>query len=120
MGINEGDQLAIVVQGQQINMRPFTRTLLDFRGIIKTTGPRILRLSARKSLHLAPVRLPEIAVERVFANINLYLRYLTNNVSDPADLHQIPVHSGTICVCFSKTSAAISSPKKKRVNSAAS
>ena len=40
MGINEGDQLAIVVQGQQINMRPFTRTLLDFRGIIKTTGPQ--------------------------------------------------------------------------------
>jgi len=39
-GINEGDQLAIVVQGQQIVIRPITTTLLDFRGIIKTTGPQ--------------------------------------------------------------------------------
>ena len=35
-GIEEGDQLTLVVQGQHIIIRPITQTLLDLRGSIET------------------------------------------------------------------------------------
>ena len=39
-GIKEGDRLILEVLGQQIIMQPIARTLLDLRGIIKTTEPQ--------------------------------------------------------------------------------
>ena len=47
-GIKEGIQLALMVQGQQIVMRPITRTLLDLRGIIETPDPQDFAAIRRK------------------------------------------------------------------------
>ena len=34
IGIKEGDRVALVVQGDQIVLRPITKTLLDLRGSV--------------------------------------------------------------------------------------
>jgi len=38
IGLKEGDRVALVVQGDQIVLRPITQTLLDLRGSIPTDG----------------------------------------------------------------------------------
>jgi AbrB family looped-hinge helix DNA binding protein len=42
IGIKEGDRVTLVVQGDQIVLRPITQTLLDLRGSIPVTGPQDL------------------------------------------------------------------------------
>jgi AbrB family looped-hinge helix DNA binding protein len=39
-GIKEGDWLAVMIQDQQIIIRPMTKTLLGLRGSIMTTEPQ--------------------------------------------------------------------------------
>ena len=36
--IKAGDQMAVILDGEQIVFRPFTKTLLDMRGSIKVKG----------------------------------------------------------------------------------
>jgi AbrB family looped-hinge helix DNA binding protein len=36
--IKPGDQMAVILDGEQIVFRPFTKTLLDMRGSIKVKG----------------------------------------------------------------------------------
>jgi AbrB family looped-hinge helix DNA binding protein len=36
--IKSGDQMAVILDGEQIVFRPFTKTLLDMRGSIKVKG----------------------------------------------------------------------------------
>jgi AbrB family looped-hinge helix DNA binding protein len=36
--IKSGDQMAVILDGDQIVFKPFTRTLLDMRGTIKVKG----------------------------------------------------------------------------------
>jgi AbrB family looped-hinge helix DNA binding protein len=38
IGIKEGDRVTLVVQGDQIVLRPITKTLLDLRGSVPVTG----------------------------------------------------------------------------------
>jgi AbrB family looped-hinge helix DNA binding protein len=40
IGLKEGDRVALVAQGDQIVLRPITKTLLDLRGSIPITGPQ--------------------------------------------------------------------------------
>ncbi len=40
IGLKEGDKVALVAQGDQIVLRPITKTLLDLRGSIPVTGPQ--------------------------------------------------------------------------------
>jgi AbrB family looped-hinge helix DNA binding protein len=40
IGLKEGDRVALVAQGDQIVLRPITKTLLDLRGSIPVTGPQ--------------------------------------------------------------------------------
>jgi AbrB family looped-hinge helix DNA binding protein len=40
IGIKEGDRVTLVVQGDQIVLRPITQTLLDLRGSVRVTGPQ--------------------------------------------------------------------------------
>jgi len=40
IGIKEGDRVTLVVQGDQIVLRPITQTLLDLRGSVPVTGPQ--------------------------------------------------------------------------------
>ncbi len=47
-GIKEGVRLALVVQGQQIVMRPITRTLIDLRGSVETSEPQDFAAIRRK------------------------------------------------------------------------
>jgi AbrB family looped-hinge helix DNA binding protein len=42
MGLKEGDRVTLVVQGDQIVLRPITQTLLDLRGSVPVTGPQDL------------------------------------------------------------------------------
>ena len=39
-GIQEGDQVALLLQGNQIILRPITMTLLDLRGSIPVSEPQ--------------------------------------------------------------------------------
>ena len=39
-GLNEGDHIAIVTQGDQVILRPLTRTLLDLRGSVPVSAPQ--------------------------------------------------------------------------------
>ena len=38
--IQEGDRLAFIQRGQEILLRPLSRTLRDFRGSVPVTGPQ--------------------------------------------------------------------------------
>lgn len=42
IGIKEGDRITLVVQGDQIILRPITQTLLDLRGSVPVSGPQDL------------------------------------------------------------------------------
>lgn len=37
-GIKEGDRIALILQGDQVVIRPLTQTLLDLRGSVPVTG----------------------------------------------------------------------------------
>jgi AbrB family looped-hinge helix DNA binding protein len=37
-GIKEGDRIALILQGDQVIIRPLTQTLLDLRGSVPVTG----------------------------------------------------------------------------------
>jgi AbrB family looped-hinge helix DNA binding protein len=39
-GLNEGDHLAIVTQGDQVILYPLTQTLLDLRGSVPVSTPQ--------------------------------------------------------------------------------
>jgi AbrB family looped-hinge helix DNA binding protein len=38
LNIKPGDQMAVILDGEQIVFKPFTKTLLDMRGSIKVQG----------------------------------------------------------------------------------
>lgn len=38
LNIKAGDQMAVILDGEQIVFRPFTKTLLDMRGSIRVKG----------------------------------------------------------------------------------
>jgi AbrB family looped-hinge helix DNA binding protein len=38
LNIKPGDQMAVILDGEQIVFKPFTKTLLDMRGSIKVKG----------------------------------------------------------------------------------
>ena len=40
LGLEEGDQVAVVPQGEQIILQPLTRTLLDLRGSVPVSEPQ--------------------------------------------------------------------------------
>jgi AbrB family looped-hinge helix DNA binding protein len=40
LGLEEGDQVAVVPQGEQILLQPLTRTLLDLRGSVPVSEPQ--------------------------------------------------------------------------------
>jgi AbrB family looped-hinge helix DNA binding protein len=40
IGIQEGDHIALVPQGNQVIMRPITQTLLELRGSVPVSGPQ--------------------------------------------------------------------------------
>lgn len=40
IGLNEGDHMAIVTQGDQVILRPLTQTLLDLRGSVPVSTPQ--------------------------------------------------------------------------------
>ena len=40
LNIKAGDQMAVILDGEQIVFRPFTKTLLDMRGSIRVKGPQ--------------------------------------------------------------------------------
>jgi AbrB family looped-hinge helix DNA binding protein len=40
LGLEEGDQVAVVPQGEQIVLQPLTRTLLDLRGSVPVSEPQ--------------------------------------------------------------------------------
>jgi len=40
IGLNEGDHMAIVTQGDQVILYPLTRTLLDLRGSVPVSTPQ--------------------------------------------------------------------------------
>jgi AbrB family looped-hinge helix DNA binding protein len=37
-GIKEGDRIALILQGDQVIIRPLTKTLFDLRGSVPVTG----------------------------------------------------------------------------------
>jgi antitoxin PrlF len=40
IGLKEGDHIAVLTQGEQLILRPITRTLLDLRGSVPVTAPQ--------------------------------------------------------------------------------
>ncbi len=36
--VNEGDQIAFIIEGEQVIIKPITQSLLDLRGSVKVTG----------------------------------------------------------------------------------
>jgi AbrB family looped-hinge helix DNA binding protein len=40
LGLSEGDHIAILLQGDQVFIRPITQTLFDLRGSIPVEGPQ--------------------------------------------------------------------------------
>jgi len=38
LGINEGDTIALIPQGEHVILRPITRTLFDLRGSVPVSG----------------------------------------------------------------------------------
>jgi AbrB family looped-hinge helix DNA binding protein len=40
IGLQEGDLIAVVVQGDQVILRPITKTLLDLRGSVPVSEPQ--------------------------------------------------------------------------------
>ncbi len=40
IGLQEGDHIAVVSQGDQVILRPITRTLLDLRGSVPVSAPQ--------------------------------------------------------------------------------
>ena len=40
IGLKEGDRVTLVVEGDQIVLRPITQTLLDLRGSVPVKGPQ--------------------------------------------------------------------------------
>jgi AbrB family looped-hinge helix DNA binding protein len=48
--IKSGDQMAVILDGDQIVFKPFTKTLLDMRGSIKVKGEQDFDKVRRESL----------------------------------------------------------------------
>lgn len=48
IGLQEGDQIAVVSQGDQVILRPLTRTLLDLRGSVPVETPQDFTAIRRK------------------------------------------------------------------------
>jgi AbrB family looped-hinge helix DNA binding protein len=40
LGLQEGDHIAVLIQGDQLILRPITRTLLDLRGSVPVSAPQ--------------------------------------------------------------------------------
>ena len=40
IGLQEGDRIAVLTQGDQLILRPITRTLLDLRGSVPAAAPQ--------------------------------------------------------------------------------
>lgn len=40
LGIQEGDTIALIPEGDQAILRPVTKTLLDLRGSVEVSGPQ--------------------------------------------------------------------------------
>jgi AbrB family looped-hinge helix DNA binding protein len=40
IGLQEGDHIAVLTQGDQLILQPITRTLLDLRGSVPVTAPQ--------------------------------------------------------------------------------
>lgn len=38
INVNEGDQIAFIIQGEGVLIKPLTQSLLDLRGSVKVTG----------------------------------------------------------------------------------
>jgi antitoxin PrlF len=36
--VNEGDQIAFIIEGEQVIIKPITQSLLDLRGSVQVTG----------------------------------------------------------------------------------
>jgi len=49
-GIKEGDRIALILQGDQVILRPLTQTLLDLRGSVPVTGEQDFNAIRRKVL----------------------------------------------------------------------
>ena len=48
IGLQEGDQIAVVSQGDQVILRPITHTLLDLRGSVPVAAPQDFSAIRRK------------------------------------------------------------------------
>ena len=48
IGLQEGDQIAVVSQGDQVILRPITHTLLDLRGSVPVAAPQDFAAIRRK------------------------------------------------------------------------
>lgn len=49
-GIKEGDRIALILQGDQVILRPLTQTLLDLRGSVPVTGEQDFNAIRRQVL----------------------------------------------------------------------
>jgi AbrB family looped-hinge helix DNA binding protein len=54
--IKAGDQMAVILDGEQIVFKPFTKTLLDMRGSIKVKGEQNFDKIRREALKMRAVR----------------------------------------------------------------
>ncbi|HJR79043.1 MAG TPA: AbrB/MazE/SpoVT family DNA-binding domain-containing protein [Anaerolineales bacterium] len=48
--IKPGDQMAVILEGEQIVFKPFTKTLLDMRGSVKVKGEQDFDKVRREAL----------------------------------------------------------------------
>jgi AbrB family looped-hinge helix DNA binding protein len=49
-GIKEGDRIALILQGDQVILRPLTQTLFDLRGSVPVTGEQDFNAIRRQVL----------------------------------------------------------------------
>ena len=40
LGLNQGDQITVIAEGEQVILRPVTETLMDLRGSVRVSEPQ--------------------------------------------------------------------------------
>ncbi|MCR4408255.1 MAG: AbrB/MazE/SpoVT family DNA-binding domain-containing protein [Anaerolineae bacterium] len=86
LGLREGDRVLLVPDGDRVILRPLLQTLLDLRGSVPVSGEQDFSSIRQQVLIEQAKKAAKIMrTERIFADANLFLRFLTNDIPEQAE-----------------------------------
>ena len=93
LNLREGDRVAFIRRGDEVVLQPLTNTLLDLRGSVPVTEAQDFdAIRNQVDPEACPAGGLGWRLKRFFADTNLFLRYLTNDVAAQADAVEQLLH----------------------------